>query len=113
MLYDFPMLSPQAWTEDSQMVRWDLHAQEIAIAIEQLAATRTTALDLRLLKDQYVIQAQELLVISRQWWTASETDRQQSLYPLVMQQSRRLDRLWDCIMSRQGLAFDGGGAEIG
>jgi hypothetical protein len=112
MTPDFPVLPPLAWTEDSQVLRWELHSQEIAIAIEQLASMGTSTLDLRLLKDQYVTQARELLLLTRQWWGASEDDRQQSLYPLVMQQSRRLDRLWNCIMNRQGLAFEGGGPEI-
>jgi hypothetical protein len=91
---DFPVGYPQVFAMDLQLAKWELHLQEISIAIAQLCDLTPSTIELRLLKDQYSTKAQELLVAVRCWWRTADVDQKQLAYGRMQQQYTILNRLW-------------------
>jgi hypothetical protein len=91
---DFPVGYPQVFAMDLQLAKWELHLQEISIAIGQLCDLTPTTIELRLLKDQYSTKAQELLTAVRYWWRTADGDQKQLAYRRMQQKYTILNRLW-------------------
>jgi hypothetical protein len=94
MRNDLPIGYPPIFAMDLQLAKWELHLQEIAIAISQLCDLTPPTIELRLLKDQYSTQAQELLAAVRCWWRTSDGDQKQLAYRRMQQKYTILNRLW-------------------
>ncbi len=90
---DFPVGYPQVFAMDLQLAKWELHLQEISIAIAQLCDL-TPTIELRLLKDQYSTKAQELVAAVRYWWHSADAEQKQLAYRRMQQKYTILNRLW-------------------
>jgi RNA:NAD 2'-phosphotransferase (TPT1/KptA family) len=93
-IHDFPVVYPQSCGSDLQLVKWELHLQELAIAISQLCELTPSTIELRLLRDQYATKAQEMLAAVRHWCWTTDSDRKQVAYRLMQQKYTILNRLW-------------------
>jgi hypothetical protein len=92
--HDFPMVHPQIFAIDLQLAKWELHLQEISIAVSQLCDLTPPTIELRLLRDQYATKAQELLAAARHWCWTADVDQKQVAYRLMQQKYTILNRLW-------------------
>jgi hypothetical protein len=85
---------PQVFAMDLQLAKWELHLQEVAIAIGQLCEITPPTIELQLLQSQYSTKAQELLAAVRYWWRTADGDQKQVAYRLMQQKYTILNRLW-------------------
>jgi hypothetical protein len=91
---DLPIGYPPVFAMDLQLAKWELHLQEVAIAIGQLCEMTPPTIELQLLQSQYSTKAQELLAAVRYWWRATDGDQKQSAYRRMQQKYAILNRLW-------------------
>ncbi|MBE9029719.1 hypothetical protein IQ266_08255 [filamentous cyanobacterium LEGE 11480] len=96
-IHNFPVVRPQAFAVDLQLAKWELHLQEISIAISQLCEMTPQTIELRLLHSQYTTKAQELLAAARCWWWTADVTQKQAAYRLVLQKYTIVSRLWQQI----------------
>jgi hypothetical protein len=91
---DLPVGYPQVFAMDLQLAKWELHLQEVAIAIAQLGELTPSTIELQLLRSQYSAKAQELLAAVRYWWRTADVEQKQAAYCLMQQKYTILNRLW-------------------
>jgi hypothetical protein len=89
-----PVGYPQVYAMDLQLAKWELHLQEVAIAIGQLCELTPSTIELQLLQSQYSTKAQELLAAVRCWWHTADRDQKQVAYRRMQQKYTILNRLW-------------------
>ncbi len=91
---EFPVGYPQVFAMDLQLAKWELHLQEVSIAIAQLCDLAPSTIELRLLKEQYTAKAQELVAAVRYWWHTADAEQKQLAYRRMQQKYTILNRLW-------------------